>query len=64
MRVSDDKRALIPPLNTTLPVVILPSRDVRCFEIDISLPGVQNLLRIVAEAQRAIDANERSLRAA
>lgn len=64
MRVSDDKRALIPPLDTTLPVVIIPLRYERCFEIDISLPGVQNLLRIVAEAQRAIDANERSLRAA
>jgi hypothetical protein len=64
MRVYDDKQALLPPLDMSLPVVILPSRHERQFQIDIRLPGVQNLLRIVAEAQRKIDANEELRRAA
>jgi hypothetical protein len=34
-------------------------RQHRSFELDLSLPGVQRLLSIAAEAQRVIDTRER-----
>jgi hypothetical protein len=52
------------PLDKPSNVVIIATHPVRYFRVDVSLPGVQNLLRIVAEAQRVIDANERVVRAA
>lgn len=42
----------------------ITARQKRTFVLDLSFPGVQKLLSIVAEAQRAIDKNERLREAA